>query len=303
MGFVELSLLIWRVICAWVSALAHVFLPARRKSVEGDICVITGAGMGIGRLFALEFAKLGATVVLWDVDKAANEETARQVEAADGKAKAYVCDVSNKTDVYRIAEQVRREVGDVSILVNNAGVVCGKTLLELPDEGIEKTFAVNTLAHFWTVKAFLPGMLANSHGHIISIASIAGHYGGVGLCDYSASKFGAVGFEECLRYEIRRTEKQGIYTTAAYPWIISTGMFEGFSPKEGWLLPPLEPQHAVDCIMHGILTNREVVFVPGILNFFTFLKPVLPMDAMWAVVKFFGIDTAMDTFKGRNKQD
>ncbi|XP_066268135.1 retinol dehydrogenase 10-B-like isoform X2 [Branchiostoma lanceolatum] len=204
---------------------------------------------------------------------------------------------------HRIAEQVKTEVGDVSILVNNAGVVCGKTLLELPDEGIEKTFAVNTLAHFWTVKAFLPGMLANNHGHIISIASIAGHYGGVGLCDYSASKFGAVGFEECLRYEIRRTEKLGIYTTAAYPWIISTGMFEGFSPKEGWLLPPLEPQHAVNSIMHGILTNREVVFVPGILNFFTFLKPVLPMDAMWAVVKFFGIDTAMDTFKGRKKQE
>ncbi|XP_010769014.1 epidermal retinol dehydrogenase 2-like, partial [Notothenia coriiceps] len=70
--------------------------------------------------------------------------------------------------------QVKREVGDVSILVNNAGIVTGKKFMDAPDSLIEKTMEVNTMAHFWTYKAFLPAMIANNHGHLVSIASSAG---------------------------------------------------------------------------------------------------------------------------------
>ena len=69
------------------------------------------------------------------------------------------------------------QVGHVTILVNNAGIVTGKTLMECPDELMRKTFDVNVVAHFWTLKAFLPHMMANNHGHIVTVASIAGWVG------------------------------------------------------------------------------------------------------------------------------
>ncbi|NXU79896.1 RDH10 dehydrogenase, partial [Oreotrochilus melanogaster] len=137
----------------------------------------TGAGSGLGRLFALEFARRRALLVLWDINTQSNEETAGMVrhiyremaEAAaatapragdgDGEKAApsqcnlqvytYTCDVGKRENVYSTAERVRKEVGEVSVLVNNAGVVSGHHLLECPDELIERTMMVNCHAHFW----------------------------------------------------------------------------------------------------------------------------------------------------------
>ncbi|NXK89171.1 RDH10 dehydrogenase, partial [Formicarius rufipectus] len=133
------------------------------------------AGSGLGRLFALEFARRRALLVLWDINTQSNEETAGMVRhiyqemaeevaaaagvAGDGEKDAlphcnlqvytYTCDVSKRENVYSTAERVRKEVGEVSVLVNNAGVVSGHHLLECPDELIERTMMVNCHAHFW----------------------------------------------------------------------------------------------------------------------------------------------------------
>lgn len=113
------------------------------------------------------------------------------------------------------------------MLINNAGVVSGRALLDTPDELIERSFSVNTLAHFWTVKAFLPTMLENDHGHIVSIASMASHVGIPKLIDYCASKFAAFGFDEALRLELEVMGAEGVHTTAICPYFIQeTGMFD-----------------------------------------------------------------------------
>lgn len=121
------------------------------KQVTSEICLITGtaSATGIGRLFALEFARRGATLVLWDIDPEGNETTAREVRKLGAKAYVYTCDVSQKEEVYSAAENTRRDVGDVTILVNNAGVVAGKPLLQCPDELLEQTMRTNCHAHFW----------------------------------------------------------------------------------------------------------------------------------------------------------
>ena len=101
-------------------------------------------------------------------------------------------------------------MGHVSILVNNAGIVSGTALLDTPDSKIIRTFDVNILAHFWTLKAFLPAMISQKDGHIVNVASLAGHSGTHKLVDYCASKFAAVGLDEALRVELFvqvRTEK------------------------------------------------------------------------------------------------
>jgi all-trans-retinol dehydrogenase (NAD+) len=135
--------------------------------------------------------------------------------------------------------------------VNNAGIVSGKSLLEVDDARAELTVQVNTIAHFWTAKAFLPGMLKRNHGHVVSIASAAGIVGVAGLADYCASKFGAVGFNESLRLELRKLGTN-VKTTVVCPYYIDTGMFTGVQTKFSWLLPILQPSYVVSLIISSV---------------------------------------------------
>ena len=90
------------------------------------------------------------------------------------------------------------------MLINNAGIVSGKTILENSDFMMRKTLEVNTLAHLYTIREFLPDMLKIKKGHIVSTASVAGTVGTPGLSDYCASKFGAFAIDECLRTELKK---------------------------------------------------------------------------------------------------
>lgn len=131
-------------------------------------------------------------MILWDIDIAGAEKTASLIRAAGGSAYAYRVDVTNREEVYRIANQVKEEVAEVTMLINNAGIVSGKKIFD-PDNSdgyMVKTMEVNTISHFWTVKAFLPAMISRNHGHLVTVASSAGLVGVNGLADYCASKFG-----------------------------------------------------------------------------------------------------------------
>lgn len=124
----------------------RVILP---PCIDGEPVLITGSGSGLGRLFALEFTKQGAEVVLWDINSNSNEQTAKLVHEMGGKAYTYAVDLTSREDVYRNAELMRKDLGrDVTILVNNAGVVAGKRILDCPDELIERTMKVNCHALF-----------------------------------------------------------------------------------------------------------------------------------------------------------
>ena len=140
-----IGIVLWQMLKSFV----QIFLPSRRKDINGEIVFLTGAGSGIGRLMALKFAKLGATVVCVDINQKANEETVEEIQSQGFKARGYKCDCSDREDIYRVAEQVKTEVGDVTILINNAGIVSGKKFLDTEDWMIQKTMEVNTMAHFW----------------------------------------------------------------------------------------------------------------------------------------------------------
>ncbi|XP_061455254.1 epidermal retinol dehydrogenase 2-like isoform X2 [Rhineura floridana] len=255
--FLETLRFIGLLIYLMLESLFLLFIPVRKKNVAGEIVLITGAGSGIGRLMALKFAHLGATLVLWDINQEGNKETAR-LARKNGTVRVhdYTCDCSKRQEIYRVSDQVKKEVGDVSIVINNAGIVIGKKFLDSPDPLIEKTMEVNTMAHFWTVKAFVPAMIASNHGHVVTISSSAGLIGVNGLADYCASKFAAVGFAESLALEMLALGKTGIKSTIVCPYFINTGMFDGCQTKWPLLMPVLDAEYAAEKIVSGILRDQ-----------------------------------------------
>lgn len=174
----------------WFIAILQTIFPflKGKKNVNGEIVLITGAGSGIGQLMAIEFAKLGAIIVAWDISDSALNKTKKLVEQNGSKCFTFNVDVTDRKKVYETATKVKQDVGVVYILVNNAGIVFGKNLLDLEDEEILKTIDVNAISHFWTIKAFLPDMIKREHGHIVTIASLAGIVGVNKLTDYCVSK-------------------------------------------------------------------------------------------------------------------
>ncbi|NWW77280.1 RDHE2 dehydrogenase, partial [Climacteris rufus] len=287
-----------------LESLVFLVVPKPKKNVSGEIVLITGAGSGIGRLLALKFARLGATLVLWDINEEGLNTTVRLArENGAGRVQSYICDCSKRQDIYRVADQVKKEVGDVSILVNNAGIVIGKRFMDSPDPLVEKTMEVNTMAHFWTYKAFLPAMIASNHGHLVSIASSAGLVGVSHLADYCASKFAAVGFAESIDMEMRVRRKTGVKTTIVCPYFINTGMFDGVKTKWPRLFPILDPEYVAEKIITAIRQDQEILVMPRITYFLLVLNSFLPVKATALFMDYFGNLDIMETFKGRQKKE
>ena len=179
--------------------------------------------------------------------------------------------------MYARADEVRATAGPVDILVNNAGIVSGKPLLELTDERIELTFKVNALALFWTTKAFLPGMIERGSGHVVNVASAAGLIGSPRETDYAASKFAAVGFNEALRLELKRSAP-GIRTTVVCPFYIDTGMFAGVKTRFPLLLPILKEADVTERILRGIQHDHPQVLMPFMVR----TLPAMRLLPVWA---------------------
>ncbi|NXJ95567.1 RDHE2 dehydrogenase, partial [Corythaixoides concolor] len=287
-----------------LESLLFLIVPRRKKSVSGEIVLITGAGSGVGRFLSVKFASLGATVVLWDINQEGLKETSRLArENGAERVHCYTCDCSKRQEIYRVADQVKKEVGDVSILVNNAGVVVGKRLTDIPDSLVEKTMQVNVMAHFWICKAFLPAMIACNHGHLVTIASAAALAGSSHLTDYCASKFAAYGFAESVDFEMKNLGKTGVKTTIVCPFVINTGMFHGCKTKWPRLLPVMEPEYVAEKIVTAVQRNEEVLLIPRTIYFLFVLKAILPVKAIHHLSGYVGHFDIMDGFVGRVKKD
>ncbi|MBI5503700.1 MAG: SDR family oxidoreductase [Deltaproteobacteria bacterium] len=268
------------------------------SEIRGSNILITGGASGIGRLMALEMAHQGGHLLLWDRNPETLETTCAEIEAATGKRpRGYVCDVSRRRDVYSLASTVLQEVGHVDILVNNAGIVSGNYLLDIPDEKIEATFAVNALAMFWLTKAFLPVMIRRGRGHVVTIASASSLIGVARLSDYAASKWAAMGFDESLRFELRRTAPF-LCTTVVCPFFIDTGMFSGVRSRFPRLLPLLEPQAVAGRIVDAVRKDKARVVMPWIVRLIPLMR-VLPVSVFDAIATYLGVNSSMDEFTGR----
>ncbi len=276
----------------------HLCGGAKVSEINGKTVLITGGASGIGRLLALKGSAMGGRIVLWDVNAVGLDQVAEEIRAAGRPVLTAVCDVSQADEVYRSAREVKETYGAVDILINNAGVISGKSFLECTDEECRRTMEVNAMAHFWTVRAFLPDMIRRGAGHVVTVASAAGIVGVSRLADYCASKSAVFGFHEALRMEIRQNGWP-IQTTVVCPYFINTGMFEGVRTRFAALLPILDERHVADRILRAVVKNHKRVILPPMV-YSVWLLRLFPVAVFDWVADLMGINEAMQTFKGRS---
>jgi NAD(P)-dependent dehydrogenase (short-subunit alcohol dehydrogenase family) len=155
----------------------------RQNGLGGQRALVTGATSGIGRAVALQLARDGAEVLVHGRDAARGADTVEEITASGGKASFVTADLGDAADVQRLSD-----VGDVDILINNAGMALFAPTGELDVDTFDKMFASNVRAPFFLVAALAPGMAARGHGSIISVSSMAGEIGIVGGAAYGATK-------------------------------------------------------------------------------------------------------------------
>ena len=177
------------------------------KDLRGKTAVITGAGSGIGRGTARILAQKGVNVVVCDINASRAEETAEEIRRMQVRSLAVPLDVSDRKSVYEAADRIEREMGNIHIIFNNAGIGSPRVPLEdTPDEDIDWLFGVNTLGVMNGIKAFVPKIKKHGQGgHVVNTASIAGLRTAEGMAIglYSASKMAVVALSQALKESLR----------------------------------------------------------------------------------------------------
>lgn len=277
---------------------------ALAENVKNSRVLITGAGRGMGALYARMASEQGAShIVLWDVDEVAAQSVAESV-SRPGLAVLVVSENLAQLDSIRVgAKLVREFMSTPDILINNAGIVRGAPFWEHDAErDIELTMRINTLAPMWLTNEFAQDMIDESPRpkRILNVASAAGTVANPNMSVYAASKWALLGWSESIRLEFEKHGYSHITVTTFCPSYVSTGMFEG---ARGPLLTPImTPQIAADAAWEGMLAGVPVVTKPWTVKLAMALRGVLPAR-VWDVVggKFFGIYSSMDEFKGHSK--
>ena len=267
------------------------------RQLYGKNALVTGGAMGMGKSLAGLLLREGARVAIVDI-RDAELEAAREELAGVGTVAAFKCDITDRLAVYALADRVREEFGTIDLLVNNAGIVKAHPLMEKPDELIELTVAVNLLAHFWTMKAFLPDMLARRSGHIVNMASAGGILGVPYISDYCATKFGVIGLTESVRQELKLQGYKKIKVSYVCPNTVGTGMFAGNKPVKGTKM--LEPDVVTTRIVTGIKRGKERIYIPASVYTAALLKSVLPVPVMDLTSRLMGIATSSQKMTGRD---
>jgi 3-oxoacyl-[acyl-carrier protein] reductase len=218
---------------------------------------VTGATQGIGRATAFALGRAGYRVgacarTTAKVDALVAELRAQGVEAAGASA-----DVSDPAQVDRAVAAVVAELGEVGLLVNNAGVLIARPFEELTLEDWDTTMATNLRSLFLVTRAVLPAMRRKREGTVVNVASLAGRNGFVGGTAYAASKHGVLGFSRSLMLEVR---KEGIRVIAICPGSVDTGMLREQPMLKSDPQRILRPEDVADAIVHAVqLPQRALV--------------------------------------------
>lgn len=271
------------------------------RNVQGRTVLITGAAMGMGRLYARHaVAERAAAVVLWDLDAATLETTRAELAAGGANVLAQVVDVSSADAVANAARELHEANVHPDIVINNAGVVRGKPFWEHdPLADSEFIIRINVLGPMHVARAFLPAMIAaGRQARILNVASASGQLSVPRMSVYTGSKWAVIGWSDSLRLELEREGHGHVRVTTLIPSYIKTGMFDG--ARAPLLTPLLEPEYVVDKAWAAMKAGRPRLMLPWSVGLSRMLSGLLPLRAWdWLAGRVFGVYSSMDAFTGR----
>ncbi len=193
------------------------------------VAVVTGASRGIGRAIARRLAKMGYAIA---VCYRSSEESARslveELRAEEFVASAFYCDVADAASVEALEGAVRAQLGEASVLVNNAGIAQQKLFTELTAAEWNEMIGVHLTGTFNACRTFLPPMIRRHEGVIINVSSMWGQVGGSCEVHYSAAKAGVIGLTKALAKEVGPS---GVRVNCVAPGVIQTDMMKGFDEE------------------------------------------------------------------------
>lgn len=225
------------------------------ESLKGKIALITGAGKGIGRAVAIALANEGVNVGLIARTEKDLQSVAAEVKELGVKASIATADVSDINSVNIAVEKIQKELGNIDILINNAGTAAFGKFLELEPSEWENQIKVNLFGVYYTTRAVLPQMIERKTGDIINISSTAGLKGNAVTSAYSASKFAVMGLTDSLMLEVR---KHNIRVTALTPSTVVTDLAKSANLINNNEDKLMHPEDFAELMIAHLKLNRRV---------------------------------------------
>lgn len=274
------------------------------KHLQGQVVAISGAGSGIGRALAHEFARQGSRLSLSDINLNAANETAAQLQAKGVEVITQQVDVGSLEQVTAWADRTRAHFGRINVVVNNAGVALSGTVGSLAIKDYEWVMQINFWGVVYGSKVFLPHLEASGDGHIVNISSIFGLSAQPLMSGYNASKYAVRGFTESLRQDLDLARScvsascvhpGGIRTNIAKTARVdasvaaATGKTEAEATREFERSFITTPTKAAQVIVNGVLRNqRRILIGPDarLLDWLVRLMPALYQRVFVAAVRW-----------------
>jgi len=225
------------------------------ESINGKIALVTGAGKGIGKAIALALANEGAHVGLIARTESDLESLAKDIEAKGVKAAIAVADVSSIDSVNAAVAKIQQALGNIDILINNAGIAKFGKFLDLEPEEWEAQVKVNLFGVYYVTRAVISQMIERKTGDIINISSTAGLKGAATTSAYSASKFALLGLTDSLMQEMR---KHNIRVTALTPSTVVTDLAKSSNLINNNEDRVMHPEDLAELIISQLKLNRRV---------------------------------------------
>lgn len=197
--------------------------------LSGKVTVITGAGRGIGKAIAIQFAEQGSKVVINYRNSITQvEELLNLIKNAGGEAIAIQADISKEEEAKKLLEEAVKQFGRLDVLVNNAGITKDNLMMRMSEADFDSVIDINLKGTFFCMKHASNIMLKQRSGKIINISSVVGLTGNVGQINYAASKAGVIGMTKAAARELA---SRGITVNAVAPGFIETDMTDALSDK------------------------------------------------------------------------
>ena len=242
---------------------------------KDQIIAITGASSGIGMQAAIDFSNNGAKTIILISRNITKLNKVKEKLNPDCNVEIYSCDVSNKKMVADMSNNILEKIGNVNILVNNAGFGIYGRVIDQTIEDIEKVTSTNYLGMIYCTKMFLPSMIKKNQGHIVNVASLAASFGIPCMAAYCGSKFAMLGFSESLYHELKNTN---VGITVVSPIAVKTNFFDNESfkgkmpHKLGYVL---DPKTVSNAILKAAYSKRLEIVVPFFVRSAVWLKQLL----------------------------